>query len=124
MEDTSSTQDHTGHIRTCSGYPRGSGQFLTWNKTHHTTPQIISEFDNKINGSQNEYPGPHLPHPDMFRVPPGKWPVSDLDPNPSCDTSNHMRIKKYDHWWPYQTSRTTLATPGHVPGTPGEVASF
>src|SRR5450759_3692808 len=35
-----STQDHIGHIRTCSRYPRGSGQFLTWTKTHHATPQI------------------------------------------------------------------------------------
>src|SRR5450759_5281500 len=71
----------------------GSGQFLTWTKTHHATPQITSEFDNKINGSQTEYPGPHWPHPDMFRVPPGNWPVSDLDQHPLCDTSNHMRIR-------------------------------
>src|SRR5450759_899296 len=89
-----SAQDHTGHIRTCSGYPRGSGQFLTCAKTHHATPQITLECKNKCNGGYIKCPGPHWSHPDMFRVPPGKWPVSDMSQNPSCDTSNHIRIRK------------------------------
>src|SRR5450759_1421821 len=76
------TQDHIGHIRTCSGYPQGSGQFLTWTKAHHATPQITREFDNKINGNYTEGQGPHWLHLDTLRVPPGKWPVSELDQNP------------------------------------------
>ena len=30
----------SGHVRTCSEYLRGSGQFLTWTKVHHATPLI------------------------------------------------------------------------------------
>ena len=92
MVATSSAQDHIGHIRTCSEYPRGSGQFLTWTKTHHATLQMTSEFKNKCNGGYVKCPWPHWPHPDMFRVPPGKWLVFDLNQNPSCDTKNYIRI--------------------------------
>jgi len=106
MEDISSAQDHTGQIRTCYGYPRGSGQFLRRTKTYHATPKIILECKNKCNGGYIKYPGPHWTHPDMFREPPGKWPVSDLEQNPSCDTSNHIRMQKLLQWCLYQVTRT------------------
>src|SRR5450759_3378482 len=58
------------------------------------TPQITLECKNKCNGGYIKCPGPHWSHPDMFRVPPGKWPVSDMNQNLSCDTSNHIRMQK------------------------------
>src|SRR5450756_163453 len=61
-----------------------------------------------MNDHHTKCPGPHWSHPDMFRVPPRKWPVSDLSQNSSCDTSNHIRMQKQVQWKIYKVRRTTL----------------
>ena len=95
IEVKSSVQNHIGHIRTCSGFHRVSGQFLTCTKAHRASPQITLNAKSstmEIKSCVQEHIGHIRTCSDMFRIPPGKWPIFYLNQSQSYGIGRNAKF--------------------------------